>query len=235
MSLREAWDFHAEEWIRWVRTPGHDSYEQFHGRQFLELLPEPGHLTVDLGGGEGRLGRDLEKLGHSVVMFDGSRTLARACATHDHPVTVAVADAACVPARDGCADLVVAFMSLQDVDDLVGAIREAARLLRSGGCFCLAIVHPLNSAGRFEGRNGDAEAPFVIRGSYLSAFRFHDEVERDGLTMTFHSAHRPLGTYSSAIEAAGLVIEAMREVTEPEPAGRWSRMPLFLDIRASRR
>jgi len=167
-------------------------------------------------------------------MFDGSVTMVRACATHDDPVPVAVADAARVPARDGCADLVVAFMSLQDVDDLEGAVSEAARLVQSGGCFCLAIVHPLNSAGAFEGEAGDPDAPFVVRGSYLAGFRYHDEIERHGLTMTFHSAHRPLETYSSAFEEAGFVIEAMREVTEPPPAGRWSRIPLFLDIRASR-
>jgi SAM-dependent methyltransferase len=234
MSLREAWESHAQEWVRWVRTPGHDSYEQFHGRQFLGLLPPPGRLTIDLGGGEGRLGRDLQRLGHRVVMIDASFTLAGACASHDDPVPVAVADAARVPARDGCADLVVAFMSLQDVDDLDGAVSEAARLLQPVGRFCLAIVHPLNSAGAFEGEAADPEAPFVVRGSYLSTFRFHDEIERDGLTMTFHSAHRSLETYSSAFEAAGFVIEAMREVTEPSPAGRWSRIPLFLDIRASR-
>jgi SAM-dependent methyltransferase len=125
-------------------------------------------------------------------------------------------------------------MSLQDVDDLTGAVSEAARLLLPGGRFCMAIVHPLNSAGVFEGEKTDPDAPFVVRGSYLSSFRFHDEIERDGLTMTFHSAHRPLETYSLAFEAVGLVIEAVREVTEPSPADRWSRIPLFLDIRASR-
>src|SRR5271155_5150954 len=142
MSMREAWDSHAEEWIRWVRTPGHDSYEHFHGREFLTLLPPPGRCTVDLGGGEGRLGRDLRRLGHRVVAFDGSPALAHACATHEDPVPVAVADAARVAARDECADLVVAFMSLHDIDDVADAVGEAARLLVPDGKFCLAIVHP---------------------------------------------------------------------------------------------
>src|SRR5580700_3972745 len=114
MSLREAWESHAEEWIRWVRTPGHDSYEQFHGRQFLSLLPQPGRLTIDLGGGEGRLARDLQSQGYRVIVFDGSLTLTRACATHEQPMPVVVADIASVPVRDRSADLVVAFMSLHD-------------------------------------------------------------------------------------------------------------------------
>jgi len=234
VTLREAWDSHAAEWIRWVRTPGHDSYDRFHRRAFLELIPAPGRLTVDLGGGEGRLDRDLIELGHRVVMFDGSPALARACASHDRPVPVGVADAAAVPLRSGCADLVVAFMSLQDVDDLTAAVSEAARLLVRSGHFCMAIVHPLNSAGTFEGADDDPEAPFVIRGSYLTSFRFRDEIERDGLSMTFHSAHRPLETYSRGLEAAGFVMEALREIPDPLPASRWQRVPLFLQVRARR-
>ncbi len=57
VSLREQWEANAERWLRWARTPGHDSYDQFHGRAFLELLPPPKRLTVDLGSGEGRLRR----------------------------------------------------------------------------------------------------------------------------------------------------------------------------------
>lgn len=234
MTLRESWDAHADEWIRWVRTPGHDSYDQFHGSSFLELVPPPGRLTVDIGGGEGRLGRDLTRLGHRVVVFDGSPSLARACASHELPVAVCVADASFTPARSACADLVVAFMSLHDVDDLDAVVAEIARLLIPGGRLCMAIVHPLNSAGSFEGDHDDAEAPFVVRGSYVVPFRYHDEIERDGLTMTFHSIHRPLESYTRALQSSGFVIEAMQEATDPSEGNRWRRLPMFLDLRARR-
>jgi SAM-dependent methyltransferase len=232
MSLREAWEANAKAWLRWARAPGHDSYEQFHGKRFAQLLPPPGRLTVDLGAGEGRLGRDLAALGHTVVAVDASPTLALASATHDRPLTAVVGDAAAIPLASKCADLVVAFMSLQDVDDLDGAVGEAARILRPGGRVCLAIVHPLNSAGTFEGDGEDAETPFVIRESYLSTFRYHDDVERDGIAMTFHSEHRPLEAYSRALEHASLVIEAIREATVTDPDVHWSRIPLFMHIRA---
>ena len=232
ISMRAAWDAHADEWVRWVRTPGHDSFDRFHRDRFLDILPPPGRLTVDLGGGEGRLGRALAGHGHRVVAFDGSPALARACASHEQPVPVAVADVARVPVRSGSVDLAVAFMSLQDVDDLEAAVGEAARLLASGGCFCMAVVHPLNSAGTFRGDHDDGEAPFVIAGSYLSSFRYRDAVEHAGLPMTFHSEHRPLGRYAAALSAAGFVIELLREVTDPTEGARWSRLPLFLDLRA---
>jgi SAM-dependent methyltransferase len=235
VSLGGAWDANAELWIEWVRRPGHDSYDQFHGSKFRSLLPPAGRLTVDLGAGEGRLSRDLVALGHRVVALERSPVLARACATHPAGIPTVVADAAATPLRSSCADLVVAFMVLHDVDDLAGAVAEASRLLAPGGRACMAIVHPINSAGRFEGERGELGAPFVIRGSYLESFRYHDEVERDGLAMDFHSEHRPLAAYFAAIEAAGMVVESLREVTVDDPDDRWFRVPLFLHLRALRR
>lgn len=119
-----------------------------------------------------------------------------------------------------------------------GAVREIARILVPGGCLCLAIVHPVNSAGRFEQRAADAR--FVIPGSYLQSFRYADAIERGGLPMTFHSEHRSLETYSIALEEAGFVIEAIREPSVPDHAitsdssRRWQRVPLFLHLRARR-
>jgi hypothetical protein len=57
--------------------------------------------------------------------------------------------------------------------------------------------------------------------------------------LTFHSEHRPLEAYSRALEAAGLLIEAVREVgatdqvvTDHPSNRRWQRIPLFLHVRA---
>jgi SAM-dependent methyltransferase len=234
LSLSDAWRENASRWIAWARTPGHDSYWRFHRRRFLDLVPGPGRLTVDVGCGEGRVGRDLTARGHTVVGIDASAALAQACASHAHGHPAAVGDAAQLPVRDDVADLVVAFMSLHDVDDLQGAVTEAARILRAGGRFHVAIVHPINSAGTFTEQPDDIEAPFVITGSYTDTFRYADDIERDGLTMTFHSYHRPLTSYARALRNAGFVIETLEEVTDDDPADRWSRVPLFLHLIASR-
>jgi SAM-dependent methyltransferase len=234
MSLREAWERNATRWIEWSRRPGLDSYDQFHGRRFLEIVPPPGRLTLDIGAGEGRLARDLRSLGHRVVALDSAPSLAQACAAPPSGVAVAVADAARVPFSKGCADLVIAFMSLQDMDDYATAISEVARLLFRGGRLCFAIVHPINSAGRFEGARDDLGAPFVIGGSYLETFRYLDEVERDGLEMSFHGEHRPIEAYFDALRRAGFVVEDLREITLDDPGDRWARIPLFLHVRAVR-
>ena len=71
-DLRRAWEEHGPAWLAWAREPGHDSYWRFHRDAFLELVPEPGRRTLDLGCGEGRFSRDLQRLGHDVTGLDAS-------------------------------------------------------------------------------------------------------------------------------------------------------------------
>jgi SAM-dependent methyltransferase len=238
VHLSEAWEADAGQWIRWARAPGHDSYWRFHRDLFFRLLPPPGRQTVDIGCGEGRLARDLKKLGHRVVAIDSSPSLVAAARESDPSMDIRLADAAALPLEDASADLVIAFMSLQDIDEMPAALQEVARVLEPGGRLCLAIVHPLNSAGRFEQSTSDAH--FVISGDYLGAFHYADTVERDGLTMTFRSQHRPVEAYFMALEKVGLLVEMLREPSVPEQAAvseawrRWQRLPLFLHLRALR-
>jgi SAM-dependent methyltransferase len=237
-DMRSAWEESAAGVIAWFRAPGHDSYWQYHRDQFLELLPPPGRLTLDIGCGEGRLSRDLEALAHTVVALDSSPSMVEAARQAGPTIETLLGDAAELPFPDAYADLVVAFMSLQDIDDAEGAIREAARVLEPGGRLCLAVVHPLGSAGRFDGDEPDS--PFVIRGSYLSRFRYRDVMERDGLEAAFDSEHRPIQWYFAELEAAGFLVERLRETPVPDSAlteerqRRWQRLPLFLHVRAVR-
>jgi SAM-dependent methyltransferase len=236
VTLRDAWEAEAANWVEWARRAGHDSYGRFHRDAFLALLPPPGRRTLDVGCGEGRLARDLKALGHRVVAVDASPTMVAAVLEADPSIETHVADAAALPLADASADLVVAFMSLQDVDDMPRAVAEAARVLDRGGRLCLAIVHPLNSAGKFV--DDEPGSPFVLSGSYLRSFRYGDTIERDGLVMTFESEHRPLEAYFEALAAAGFLVERLREPPVPDAAVRsprdvrWQRTPLFLHLRA---
>jgi SAM-dependent methyltransferase len=235
-DLTAAWEEHSQAFVAWARTQDHDSYWHFHRDLFLELVPPPGRRTLDLGCGEGRLSRDLKKLGHAVVGVDASEAMVAAAREADPGMEVHKADATALPFMEAAFDLIVAFMSLQDINDNAGAIREAGRVLESGGRFCLAIVHPLNSAGSFEGDEGDS--PFTITGSYLDPSYYHDNIVRGGLEMDFVSAHRPLQAYTEALAGVGFLIERLREPALPEYAiktprhRRWQRLPLFLHMRA---
>jgi len=232
MTLRDAWEAEARNWIAWARTPGHDSYWRFHRDAFLLSLPPPPCRVIDVGCGEGRLARDLGRMGYEVIGVDGSPTLVAAAREADPEGRYEIADAAALPLPDASADLVTAFMSLQDVDDIDTALLEIARVLVPGGRLRSAIVHPINSAGRFPTR--ELDAVFEIRESYFEERRSSETFERDGLTMTFASQHRSLQRVAQTILDAGLLIDHVAEVADlaDPPRSPWSRLPLFLHLGA---
>jgi SAM-dependent methyltransferase len=230
LNLREAWEGQAANWVRWAREPGRDTYWRFHRQQFLSSLPKPGKLTLDIGCGEGRLTRDLAALGHRVVGIDVSPSMVAAAREADPDGEYVEADAAKLPSDDGAADLAIAFMSLMDMDDMSGAVREIARVLQPGGPFLATVVHPLNSAGNFVPRDGDETAPYVIH-SYREARRYADTIGGGEPEMTFEGMHYSLEDYWRALRDAGFVIDDLRELYDDDNP-RWRRVPLFLRVDA---
>jgi SAM-dependent methyltransferase len=233
---RSDWEAEAANWIGWARAPQHDSYHEY-GPSFLEdVVPAAGARTLDLGCGEGRVSRDLQRLGHPVIGVDASPTLIGAAAEAG-PGPFLLADAARLPLKDSSFDLVVAYNVLMDFDDLTASVTEVARILRPGGRFAVCVLHPLAEAGKFEAREPDA--PFVIEGSYFEHRHYKETFSRQGLTMTFSSSTYPLESYFLAFESAGLPIEMLREPRVPDrwieqdaAELRWARIPLFLFLRA---
>lgn len=239
--LSDSWDAHAHEWIKWVRAPGRqDSYWRFHRKRFLALVPHAGRLTVDIGCGEGRVGRDLQRLGHTMLGVDLSSTMCRAAATHPEPQPVVRADASKLPLPDASADCAIAFMSLQDIDDMPSAVTEIARILEDDCLLLLAIVHPMYSGGRFSGhgkfsRTGKKSNPFIIKRSYLENKRLVSTDVHGGLRVTFFREHRPLQVYTQALIRAGFNIENLLELTDENQSRDRNGIPVFLDIVARRR
>ncbi len=198
MDLRTAWQEQADIWVRWARSPDLDSeFWQFHLPRFLSLLPPPGRLTVDVGCGEGRLGRVLAAAGHRVLGCDAAFPLVKAATETSQPGTAVVADAARLPIRDHAADLVTAFMCLHDFDDMTTAVAEAGRILTPDGRLAIALLHPVFTA-RLTGTYAD-EQPYTLT------------VDKARQTMVYQGRHRPITAYTSALAAAGLAIEAIRE------------------------
>jgi SAM-dependent methyltransferase len=240
MRTGGAWETNAEDWARWAREPDLDAYWRFNRDAFFGLLPEPGGRALDLGCGEGRVARDLTARGDRVVGVDLSPTLVALAREADPGGEYVVADAAALPFEDATFDLVVAFNSLMNVDDMAAAVREAARVLTAEGRLVVCVTHPLNDAGTFTG--DDPDAPFVIESSYFERRHLVDVREEAGLRFTFQGLTRPLEDYARALEDAGLLLEALREpapedaVAERWPAyRRWQRIPMFVHLRAVKR
>jgi len=219
MTLRDHWDKQAQAWARFAREPGHDhGHEQLNFPPFLELLPPPPKRVLDLGCGEGRVGAVLVERGYEVMGVDSSETMVE-LARDRHPALCA--DAAALPFEDGSFDLAVAYMSLFTMDDLDGAIAEAGRVLLPGGLLCASVLHPLFSAGEWDGDR------FTISGSYFEGETKVWQSDRNGIQVTFADRPIPLGRYAAALENAGFLIERLREI--PSEKGPF---PLFLHIRA---
>ncbi len=228
-NLSDAWEENAEQWLAWARTPGHDTYYwHLNLPAFAQLVPGAGRRTLDVGCGEGRIGRWLAESGHRVTGIDSSPTLAEKARKAGGYEEVALGDAAALPWPDGEFDLVVAFMSLHDMSDPERVIREIARVLEPGGVLCMAIVHPLNR-------------PAEHLDDYFSDQRFYEPLTLRGLTMTFEGMDRPLESYTRALSDHGFVIDQLREprpspavverAPELEPA---ARKPYFLHLRCRR-
>lgn len=232
------WESQAENWVAWARTPGLDVFPMF-GASFMDDVAAPaGARTLEAGCGEGRVTRMLLDRGHNVTALDLVRALVRHAAAADSRAVYTVASGVRLPFADAAFDTVVSYNALQAMtqpDDMRNAVTEAARVLRPGGRLCICVPHPLSDFLLVHEAGGDAAAP----PSYYQRASVSGTVSRGGVDMTFYGRTHTLGDYAAAIEAAGLVIDRLRE---PLPAideasasaemARWFRMPLFLHLRA---
>jgi SAM-dependent methyltransferase len=227
------WEEEARDWIRWARAPGHDSYWYFAPLFFEHILPAANGETLEIGCGEGRVARGLAQRGHTVIGVDNAPTLLGAAREEDPDGTYLLADSARLPFEADRFGVVVAYNVLMDVEELDATVAEAARVTRPGGFLCICVVHPTNDAAVLSGDT------FVLERPYLTSETVDEAIEHNGLRMRFRGWRHPLERYAKALEAAGLVIDRLREPAMPAAAvaarpGRapWTHVPMFLFLRA---
>ncbi len=225
--MSKGWDDRAAQWLAWARTPNFDGYWAYRDAFFDRVAPAPGRATLEVGCGEGRVARDLAARGHLVTGIDASAILVAHAREADPDGRYLVASAENLPFEAASFDLVVAYNSLMDVDDMPAAVAEAARVLEPGACFAVCVTHPVADSGRFATK--DVDASFVIKGSDRGKWPYEDLFERDGPSMNFSGWRYDLENYFAAFQAADLLVEIL---IEPPPSlpkeTRWNRVPNFL-------
>jgi ubiquinone/menaquinone biosynthesis C-methylase UbiE len=146
-QVGEFWEGNAEVWARLSRQGCNASRDQVTLPAFLAALPEVAGLSgLDVGCGEGHTTRVLALRGARMTAVDIAPTFIRLAAEEEarEPLGIdyRVASAVELPFPDRAFDFVAAFMSLMDIPDLGGALREAFRVLRPGGFLQAAVTHP---------------------------------------------------------------------------------------------
>src|SRR5216684_2625374 len=132
-----SWNAIADDWV--AHADANDYRNLYLMPRVLAMVGDvAGKTVLDLGCGEGGYARELVRRGARVTGVDGSERLIEVARqrTRDDAVEVSFVHGN-ANALDGIEsdafDTVVASMSLMDVEDYGGAIREAHRVLRGGG------------------------------------------------------------------------------------------------------
>ena len=153
-DVRNCWEANAEAWTAMARQGYDRCRDLFNTPTFMRILPEvKGLRGLDIGCGEGHNTRLLARRGASMTGIDIAPTFVRYAeeAEHEHPLGIAYLEGtvSCLPFADQEFDFATAFMSLQDIPDQDGALREVFRVLRPGGFFQFSIIHPCFQTPKF--------------------------------------------------------------------------------------
>ena len=146
-QVGQFWEGNAEVWAKLSRLGYNVSRDEITLPAFLALLPEVTGLSgLDIGCGEGHSTRLLARRGAKMTAVDIAPTFIRLAREQEEReplgIDYRVASALELPFPDRAFAFLVAFMSLMDIPDLGGALREAFRVLQPGGFLQLAITHP---------------------------------------------------------------------------------------------
>ncbi len=193
------WSDAAGWWLAEIAAD--PAYEEVVTPLLLDLLaPEPDHLYLDLGCGEGRVMRRVATRGAQVAGVDLNLQLARRAGA-------AVADMTALPFGGDAFDGVYAVLVIEHVADHRRLFTEAARVVRPGGVMALVSNHPAWTAPGSTPIS-DGEETLWRPGCYFTEGATH--IPAGETTITFY--HRSMGGLLTAAAEAGWSLVRMVEV-----------------------
>ncbi|HEX8064497.1 MAG TPA: class I SAM-dependent methyltransferase [Allosphingosinicella sp.] len=206
------WDRSAEAWLSAMSDEGDWARAAVLDNIMLKRasLAAPARV-LDVGCGEGRFCRLLERPGRTMVGIDPTNALIEAARRRHPGGDYRIAGAENLPFADGSFDLVVSYLSLIDIERLAEAAAEMTRVLAPGGKLLLANLASHNSAGRW--LKDEAGGPV---GYLIDRYLEERPVRQQWQGIDIVNWHRPLSTYMR------LFLENWLRLTyfdEPAPAG----------------
>lgn len=237
-SIKKQWDNAVEPWVNFVRT-GKDYFrDEMNNPAMFALLGDIcGKKILDLGCGEGYNSRIMARKGAKVIGVDFSKKMIAFAVELEKKerlgIDYYVLDACNLHIfKNNTFDIVVCFMTFQDIENYRDAIKEIYRVLRKHGCFVFSIPHPCfeirtlgdKIVGGWEYKKGTKDKT-TENALYYKVDRYFDthrdivpwKMER--LTQHFETTafHRTLTDYADALYKAGFMIS---KLNEPKPTKR---------------
>ncbi|HEU4677416.1 MAG TPA: class I SAM-dependent methyltransferase [Candidatus Paceibacterota bacterium] len=210
------------------------------------VAPNKDQTVLEIGCGEGYFARALSKEGSMVTAADISPELIAEAKKQGGGVAYVVSPAQDLSfARDAFFDVVLAVLTLQNMERLDLVMKEVRRVLKKEGRFLFVLNHPvirvpkLSSWGYDEG----SKTQYRRLDGYLSerrtAIDMHPGEKRKSVTYSFH---RSLQEYMKLLRGAGFSITRLEEwishkTSEPGPRAKAENVarkefPLFMMLEA---
>ena len=211
-DLEQEWLALSAPWIREAREGRNPTRTGLLDPPMLEACGSVAGLrALDCGCGEGRFCRMLVERGAAYVLGLDlcAPMIAAAQERQSGPDEYRLADVQDLGfLDDNSFDLAVSYLNQCDLPDFGANNREVSRVLRSGGRFVVANLHPMRSAAGSWQKTPDGQKQHVVLDSYF------DEGERRWKMMgvDFTNFHRSLSTYVREFLAAGF---AVVDIVEP--------------------
>ena len=212
-NLEREWQELSMPWIKEAREGRNPTRTGLLDKPMLEACGNVEGLKIlDCGCGEGRFCRILIDKGAEYVsgldlcvpMIEAARELQSG---NDVYQVADVQDLTFI--EDEAFDLAVSYLNQCDLPDFEANNREVFRVLRAGGRFIVANLHPMLSAVGKWYRTDNGERQHVILDRYFDEGERHWKIM--GVELT--NFHRSLSTYTSGFLKAGFSIEAIAEPT----------------------
>ena len=212
-DLQREWDELSQAWIKEAREGRNPTRNGLLDLPIFEACGKVKGLNIlECGCGEGRFCRMLVERGAEYVLgLDLCEPMINAAkelqSGRDHYRLADVQDLSFI--ENEIFDLAISYLNQCDLPDHQANDREVFRVLKKGGRFIIANVHPMRSATGYWQRTPDGKKQHVILDNYF------DEGERHwkmmGVEIT--NFHRSLSTCIRVFLEAGFSIEGIVEPT----------------------
>jgi len=185
--------------------------------------------VLEIGCGNGYFSRFLAKRGAHVTGVDLSDRLLKFAIAREKANPLGIKyltrDAANLyDLKSKSFDIVVANMSLMDIANAKGAIKEVSRVLKRGGRFIFSITHPVFCDFRQQWviiREGGKKYFARATGKYLSSSVEKRTLWASGIKATEY--HRSVETYFGYLRSANLFVSDFKEIATREPVTKARR------------